>query len=521
MRLLFIEPGTSRLQVEYLSAFLKREGHDVRGFLDPLFFDDMNIQSSRIAEVLSPRVELVDSIEKNPPRLLCFSVVSDHYRWATDLASFLKTRFDIPIVFGGIHPTSVPRRVLENNSVDYVIVGEGEGALSDLVSCLERGEDISNIPNLGFRRDGEIRVNPPRPLIEDLDTLPTPDKELLYSDRRSHSKGIYTTRATRGCPFRCSYCCHSFLAKLYEGKGKYYRRQSVDHFMKELVAAKKRYNPRVFIFHDDTLTTDRRWFREFTSRYAREVARPYFCWCSPPNVDEEIVDLLVSSGCINVEIGINGALGTYADGIAARGRFERSISRALELLRKTSIFVVGDYIIGLPGQNADEIQEVTKFLVRHPADHINITWNRYYPRTAAVTEAVKMGLLSQEDVERIEKCESLPNYTQAPPGTEPTTLRHVNLLGMTPLLPRSIVLRWLEKKSRLRWIPKCYLGMPLVVANMIRARLRGGKRRVFFVRTPREWLFTYLRELVRYVFRVAGKRKKRPGFDTKEQPAHN
>ena len=104
--------------------------------------------------------------------MLCISVTTDYHAWAKAWAAEVKRRIDVPVVFGGIHPTSVPEKVALEECVDYVCVGEGDEALVELAVALRDGADASRIPNIWLRREGKVVSNPTRPPVADMDALP-------------------------------------------------------------------------------------------------------------------------------------------------------------------------------------------------------------------------------------------------------------------------------------------------------------------------------------------------------------
>lgn len=183
MNVVFVCRGAESLGVEYLSSVLKEHGHQTALAFDPgLFGDKRYLNVSFLKRLLDSRVQLCQKIRSLEPDLVAFTVVTDFYRWACQVARWVKENLNVPVVFGGIHPTSLPHRVLDNNSVDFVIRGEGEYALLELVSSLEKGKVDTNIQNLCFRKNGEAVVNPLRSLLENLDELPFPDKSLFERD---------------------------------------------------------------------------------------------------------------------------------------------------------------------------------------------------------------------------------------------------------------------------------------------------------------------------------------------------
>ena len=128
------------------------------------------------------------------------------YTWSLEVARAIKTRLDVPIIFGGVHPSAVPEICLENECVDYVCVGEGEQAIVELCDVLPSSGHRPRKPiaNLWWR-DGERLVRgPTAPFIQDLDSLPYFDKELWQDELRLGDN--YITMTSRGCPYRCTFC---------------------------------------------------------------------------------------------------------------------------------------------------------------------------------------------------------------------------------------------------------------------------------------------------------------------------
>ncbi|MFA5259884.1 MAG: cobalamin-dependent protein, partial [Candidatus Omnitrophota bacterium] len=207
MKIAFINDSAQQLGIQYMSAVLKQHGHDVKLFMDPQLFDDDMIRIQKFSRWLDYKKELVRRLKAYQPDLIGISVVTDFYQWACRIAMMIKEEMNVPIIAGGIHPTSVPERVLKNDCFDMVCLGEGEFPLLELADSLQRGQPDYTIRNIWFKRDGHIIKNELRPLIEDLDTLPLPDTDLYYSASPHFKRtGLYVTMTSRGCPNACSYC---------------------------------------------------------------------------------------------------------------------------------------------------------------------------------------------------------------------------------------------------------------------------------------------------------------------------
>jgi radical SAM superfamily enzyme YgiQ (UPF0313 family) len=160
MRVLLIYPDLN-IHVNYplglgiISATLKDYGHQTR----ILHFNE---------EIESP-LDL-SFIEKNiidfQPQLIAFSSVSNQFQYVKKVADYIKHHWKLPTLVGGIHATIAPQKVLQNDSIDFICRGEGEFAMLDLITRLAKGEDYTEVANIGFKKDGKIQINPVRKLID-------------------------------------------------------------------------------------------------------------------------------------------------------------------------------------------------------------------------------------------------------------------------------------------------------------------------------------------------------------------
>ena len=127
MKIAFVYPAFENLGIEYISAMLKKYGHETFLLFDPQLFNDLFLKMKFISKIFDYQDEIVKSIEKRRPQPVAFSVVSDNFNCACSYAEKIKRKFpNIIIAFGGPHITAVPENVLSNWFVDFVISGEGE-----------------------------------------------------------------------------------------------------------------------------------------------------------------------------------------------------------------------------------------------------------------------------------------------------------------------------------------------------------------------------------------------------------
>lgn len=452
MRIGFYLQVYESLAVEYLSACLRQAGHEVCLFYDPKLGNDLNFQNRYLAKWLDLQDALVEEMANADLDLAGFSVVTDTYATSLRAARKLKARTDVPTVFGGIHVTSVPKRVVQEDAVDYVVVGEGEEAIVDLADALAAGRPDTDIANVGSMRNGEPVVAPPRPLVGDLDALPFPDKDLFYGIPGMR-KTSYTIMASRGCPFSCTYCNNSLMKRLYEGKGTWRRWRSVDNVIAELVEARKKYPIDRVHFWDENFVDNRKWLAELLDRYRNEVGLPFAAWASPQHVDEEMVRQLEQAGCVHLSIGVQTIYESTRETILHRFHTNEKLAEAMDAVKASPIALETSCIVQLPEQSIEEIEDMARFLNEHRADACFAHFLRYYPGTDIVGIARERNMLGEEEIEAIEAAREERSFAVRSEQDDRTVAKLRFLLIVTRVLPKGLV-TWLLKERRYRYLPK-------------------------------------------------------------------
>lgn len=401
MKVAFVSGPYESLGVEYISAILKKHGHEVELFLEPCIGRDdaLYLNSGKNSSFFDFSSYIAAGIKKYQPDLVGFSTVSDYYQMNIKIAAKIKEHYDKPIVFGGIHPTAVPDVVIKNKAVDYVCVGEGEYAFLELVESLQKGNKPHEISNIWAKDKNSIIENKIRPLISNLDELPFPDKEIYYK-QASFFRHTYTCMTSRGCFFDCSYCFNSYYKQLYHGKGEYFRRRSVANVLDELVTGCKGRSYTSVRFADDIFNHDQDWFREFFNRYKKEVVLAFDCQLWLHHVKEETARILKEAGCYLVEIGVQSYSSKIREQVLGRYYDNSDINNTIDVLKRAGIRVLCENIYGLPGQEFNDVKASLKFYAqkRVLASFYGL---RFFPKTRITAIAGDMGLLDEADMNKI------------------------------------------------------------------------------------------------------------------------
>ncbi len=483
MKVLFVNPQQEMGGIQCLSAFLRQAGHTTALVNDSRLFDNPWIQFKGLARLLDETEEGLRAIERHNPDLIALSAVTDDYPWALRWARRIKERFDIPIVMGNAHPTFHPEEALRNPEIDFIVRGEGELTLLELVEALERGKGFDQVLGLGYKElGGRIRINPMRPLIEDLDTLPFPDKDLYY-DLLPYLDHGYTTMTGRGCPYRCTFCDNNSSARLYKASGvrqKWTRRQSPERVVQEILWARDRYGIKHVRFNDEDFSYDRRWIREFAPLYKEKVGIPYFAWVYPNTIDRDIARLLADSGCDAVEMGIQSGSEQLRLDIMHRNTKDEKVVQAMKALREAGIRTTVDIIIGLPSETRQDLDNTVRLLAEGNPWHLYAFWLRYYPSTEILQIAKERKLLSAAQIEYLEKDRHTRGHIAGGTELEKDALsrRYHAFIVLLPLLPRALV-RFCVERGLIRFFP-AWLN-PFLLVNLTKM-IKRDKYNEFRVR---------------------------------------
>ncbi len=467
MKIAFVNDSCERIGVEYLSAALKAAGHETRLFVDPQLFDDENVSIKSLARVFDHKKKIIAELKAYQPDLVGISVVTDFYQWAIHMTKMIKASMDVPIILGGIHPTSVPERVISNPSVDMVCVGEGEAAIVELANSMAMGRVDSAIRNIWFKKGGVIVRNEVRPLVEDLDTLPLPDKALYYA-ASPHFSECYYIMTSRGCAHACSYCCHSCLKKIYEGKGTYLRRRSVDGVIAELRRAVDGSFRKMVRFHDDDLLAHtREWLEDFAVKYKAQIALPFACFIHPNTVAEEKVALLKSAGCHDVEMGVQSIVEATRKNILRRAVSQDRLLDAMRILREQDMNVITDNILGIPGQDVEEAVDLLRFYNENRVMKIYCFGFRYYPHTEIVGASRAAALLSDEDIVKIEEGVGAKAFIQGGDHWDAMTRKIQTFFTFLLYFPKGFN-RFIIERRLFRFFPALPYFIGVIFSNWLR-----------------------------------------------------
>jgi len=365
----------------YIASVLLRRGHEIRLL-------DCMAENAEMADVQ-------EAIERFRPHLVGLTATTVSFHHAKEVVSLVK-RVDTGIVtvLGGAHISAVPHRTMQEcPDLDIGIRGEGEITMMEVMDALEHGRSLRGIPGVCWREEGRIVVNPPRPLLRELDQLPHPARHLLkdlerYSPNPFRGFGrAVSIISSRGCTFDCAYCDQSVFSRVW-------RAHSTDYVIGEITELKDRHGFDFFSFEDDHFLLNRNRVVELCRKIcAADLGIGWTCSARVDSFQPEVLNLMRQAGCKIVYLGIESGSPRVLKSLNKRVTLA-SVRKGIEMLRRAGIRAYGSFMLGLPGETAQDIEATLEFATSLPLDAISVFLYVPYPGSSMREAAMKAGFVS-------------------------------------------------------------------------------------------------------------------------------
>ena len=268
---------------------------------------------------------------------------------------------NIITVAGGAHPTVMPELVLSDSNVDYVVIGEGERTLMDLIRSIESKSDLSSLDGVGYKEGGVAKIIPKKTFIADLDALPFPARHLLkmekyfglessHGDR--HKRRFSPIITSRGCPAKCTFC------SAHRVWGRPFRYRSAENVIRELKDIKEKYAIEEIMFEDDNLTLNSKRAEAIFDLMVKEDLG--LEWDTPNGIaawtlSENLIDKMKKSGCRTINFALESGNQDVLDNIIKKPLNLEKVKPLVRYAKKTGLNVGIFLVVGMPGETEDQI----------------------------------------------------------------------------------------------------------------------------------------------------------------------
>jgi anaerobic magnesium-protoporphyrin IX monomethyl ester cyclase len=399
------------LDIAYVAAVLEKE-HEVKiidcpteGWKNLQEIDGVKYRLGLTKE------EIAQRIRQWEPNLVVITVpFSGWWRTAFEAASAVKSvNKEIKVSLIGLHPSAKPLDSLAHPNIDYVVIGEPEETVAELAKILEKEKNpnLKKVKGIGFTKEGEVIITQPRPVIEDLDSLPFPArhllpmKELFEAIKKTPIRGeirkpCARVLTSRGCPNNCIFCSNHIVM------GKKWRGRTPKNVADELEQIVQTYGIKQVDFEDDNLTFNKPRMEAICDEITKRKLD--IEWYTPNGVradclDARLLSKMRRSGCQRIMVAPESGVQRVVDQIIKKNQDLKKVEAAIVNARKVGIKVSCFFIIGFIGETKEDIQatiEYAHLLRQLGADRFYFSYATPLVGTELYLQAEESGYLSAE-----------------------------------------------------------------------------------------------------------------------------
>lgn len=366
------------LGLSYIGSVLNKYGYRVKIYNADHGFQDKDIDLrgvfdayDRYREIVNDLhhpiwQEILERIEQYSPDLLGITIVfSATLKSAENIAKMVK-HYDnkTKVVVGGPHATLAPSETLESEFFDYLVRGEGEQLLLELV----QGADFTTISGLSYKDDqGKIIHNPDRRFIENLNELPFSDPRLQLIPLGDLNENFGVIATSRGCPKRCVFCSSPRLW------GRKLRYRSISNVIAEMSQRYHEYGVRKFYFSDDNFNLNKNYAKELCrALIANNLKIEFFCEANIGSFDRELMELMKEAGCIRLKLGMEAGTDRILK-LMKKGITVAQIRETCSLAKEVGIDYTLYVMIGMPSETLEEMRQTLELAGEMDANYVSLS----------------------------------------------------------------------------------------------------------------------------------------------------
>ncbi len=279
--------------------------------------------------------------------------------------------------------------VSEHNELDFGILGEAEDTLKDILD----NKPKNNILGIYYKENDEVKFTGKRPFIEDLDSLPFPARHLVNNNiyrRPDNNKVQATIKVSRGCPFHCFFCLATPVS------GAKVRRRSPENIVAEIRECVEKYNIKNFLFWSDIFNIDKDWTMKLCQAIIDSGLK--ITWSANTRADTadyEMAKMMYKSGCRLVSIGVESGSQYMLEKMGKKITLN-DVRRTVKVFKKAKIRIYNYFVIGLPWETEETVEETIKFAIELNSDFISFYTATPLPGSRFYDYALEHNLFDKE-----------------------------------------------------------------------------------------------------------------------------
>lgn len=424
------------LNLAYLAAYLRQQRPDIE--IEVLDCEALELNYERIKK----------EIERARPNLVAITAPTPAFTQVLEVCQIVKDISpQIVTVVGGPHPTALPHQTIAEENIDILVISEGEITFAQLVDAIDKNKPLTEVKGIFFKdREGNICRTEKRELIQNLDSLPFPARDLFQTDiyfapptKRMSSRKSGNMITSRGCCFQCTYCMASFM---WQRKVRF---RSIKNVADEIEECINKYGIGEFNFHDELFTINRERTKEFCQEIKkRNLDITWVCMCRADYIDEESLKLMKESGCRKIVFGFESGSQMILDKMKKRMALDK-IEDAVRLVKKVGLKTAGNFMIGYIGESERTIKQTIRLAKKINTDTMAFFIASPYPGTEFYQIAKENNYFRKDFVWK--------DFTLVSNNLPPLNL---------PDLPAEKILYWQKKAYRQYYLSPRYIFSRIV-----------------------------------------------------------
>ncbi|KZX16867.1 tRNA-2-methylthio-N(6)-dimethylallyladenosine synthase [Methanobrevibacter cuticularis] len=406
-------------------------------------------------------------ISKMDPMIIGITATTATIQTSINYIRTIKKDFPhILTIIGGPHTTFTPKETLyREKSLDIVVMGEGEETLVDVVKqYIKNGtKEFSNVKGIVYRDNNKVIMTEPRPLIEDLDSLPFPARHLIpfkSYELSSQAGGMITSR---GCVFSCDYCSSSLIM------GKKFRTRSPENVVDEVEELACKYGIKDIAFLDDIFMLNKKRAGQIADEIkSRDIDVDFIASSRVDMIDKSLLETLKKSGMKTLYCGVESGSQRVLD-LMKKGITVQQAKDAFKTAKRVGVDIVGSFILGYPGETSEEMDKTIDLSIELDPDYSQYSILTPFPGTGIHYQLKEKGLLSKNGWEDYTVLKSVINY---------------ELLGLSKkLVERKLIKAYLKFYTRPSYLFKHRSMFNVLIKTILRSFIVPKKES----KTPKGW----------------------------------
>jgi len=342
--------------------------------------------------------EMARRVEEFKPDVVGISnIFSSGFREALQTAALVKkSNPEIITLIGGPHPSALPQQVVENNEIDFAVIGEGEYSFKALLKGIETN-DFSDLDGVAFKHIGKVRVIPKTKFIQNLDELPFPARHLLSMDKYfeigeafivTRKKPFTPLNTSRGCVANCTFC------PVHATWGGKWRPRSADNVLEEIEYLVKTYGVKEIHFDDDNIVLNKKRAQKI---FQGIIDKKFdIVWTVPTGmalwaIDDGLLELMKESGCYKLYVAVESGDEHILKNVIKKPLELKKVKPLISTMKKLGIEVETFFVVGMPGETEESLKRTFKFARQLDTDATHYFFANPMPGTELWGVCEKMG----------------------------------------------------------------------------------------------------------------------------------